>query len=158
MRRFSLGLVLACTVLPANAASLDHARQVITMVYDIGLYQSELDRIMDEADSRGVYGGQGSTATSRLRDKNLTHATMLAQREAVLSVATSKLAGRASDEQLTVLLRMAATGTEPADPRELEATVGAVKSSFSDAFWERLASAARGNSMFPCSRDARSRC
>ena len=128
------------------------------MVYDISLYGSELDRIMDEADSRGIYGGPGSTPTSRARDKSLTRATMLAQREAVLSVATSKLAARATDAQLDAVLHLAATGAEPADHSQLDSAVGAVKASFAEAMWDQLARTARGNSMFPCTNNARNRC
>ena len=48
-----------------------------------------------------------------MRDKSMTHATMVAQREAVLSAATTRLAARATDAQLNTLLQMAATGADP---------------------------------------------
>ena len=91
MRRSGTALLLLFAALPAHAADPGRAHQVVVMIYDIGLYNAELDRVMDEADSRGVYGGKGSTPTSRARDKAMTHATMLAQREAVLNAATLRL-------------------------------------------------------------------
>ena len=155
--RSALMLLLLAAV-PARAADLARAHQVILMVYDIGLYNSELDRIMNEADGKGVYGGAGSTATTRARDKTMTRATMLAQRDAVLSAATTRLAARATDEQLNSLLDLAATGADPADRTQLDAAVGNVKASFSESMWDQLARTARGNSMFPCTKDARNRC
>ena len=154
----AVALLAFLTTLPAQAADLGRAHQVVVMIYDIGLYNTELDRIMTEADSKGIYGGAGSTPTTRARDKSMTHATMLAQREAVLSVATTKLAARATDDQLNTLLQMAASGTEPADRGQLNAAVGNVKASFEEAMWDQLARTARGNSMFPCTKDARNRC
>ena len=155
--RSALALMLFAAA-PAWAADVGRAHQVIVMVYDIGLYNSELDRIMNEADSKGIYGGAGSTATTRARDKTMTHATMLAQRDAVLSAATTRLAARATDEQLNSLLDLAATGAEPADRTQLDAAVGNVKASFAESMWDQLARTARGNSMFPCTKDARNRC
>lgn len=149
---------LTASLATARAATIERAHQVVAMVYDISLYDSELDRIMTEADTKGIYGGPGSTATSRSRDKALTHATMLAQREAVLSVATTKLAARASDAQLNTLLQMAQTGAEPSDKGQLDTAVSSVKASFEEAMWDQLARTARGNSMFPCSKEQRSRC
>ena len=157
MRKAALLLVLLAA-LPARASDVNSAHRVLTMIYDISLYDSELDRIMDQADSRGVYGGAGSSLFSRARDKSLTHATMLAQREAVLSLATQKLAARATDEQLAALLSMAAGGAPPADHSQLDAAVSNVKASFEDAMWDQLARTARGNTMFPCTKDQRSRC
>jgi hypothetical protein len=143
-------LVLLLASLPARAADVGRAHQVVTMIYDISLYDSELDRIMDQADSRGVYGGAGSTPFSRARDKSLTHVTMLSQREAVLSLATQKLAARATDQQLGAI--------KPLDQSQLDAAVTNVKASFEEAMWDQLARTARGNTMFPCTKDQRSRC
>ena len=158
IRGLRAALLLAAFALPARAADIGRARQVVSMVYDIGLYGSELDRIMDEADSRGIYGGPGSTPTSRARDKSLTRATMLAQREAVLNLTTAKLASRATDAQLDTVLHLAASGAEPADRSQLDGAVTAVKASFAEAMWDQLARTARGNSMFPCTNNARNRC
>ena len=162
MPRAAALLVMIAAVLlgavPARAADLDRAHQVVVMVYDIGLYNSELDRVMNEADSKGVYGGRGSTPTTRARDKSLTRATMLSQRDAVLSATTTRLAARATDAQLNDLLQMAATGSEPANHAELDAAVGAVKASFSEALWDQLARTARGNTMFPCTNNEKNRC
>ena len=157
MRKAALLLALLAA-LPAHAADLNRAHQVVAMIYDFSLYDSELDRIMNQADSHGVYGGAGSTPFSRARDKSLTHATMLAQREAVLSLTTQKLAARATDEQLAALLGMAAGNAAPADHGQLDAAVSNVKASFEEAMWDQLARTARGNTMFPCTKDQRSRC
>ena len=143
---------------PAVAADADRAHRVLVMVYDIGMYTAELDRVMNEADGKGVYGGAGSTVAARMRDKSLTHARMAAQRDAVLNAATSRLAARATDAQLDTLLQMAATGADPADHRQLDAAVGNVKASFEEALWDQVARTARGSSMFPCTKDARNRC
>jgi hypothetical protein len=150
-------LALLLASLPARAADVGRAHQVVTMIYDISLYDSELDRIMDQADSRGVYGGAGSTPFSRARDKSLTHVTMLSQREAVLSLATQKLAARATDQQLGALIDLAG-GIKPLDQSQLDAAVTNVKASFEEAMWDQLARTARGNTMFPCTKDQRSRC
>ena len=160
MRTLRAAAVLLAVLwaLPGHAADISRARQVVTMVYDIGLYDSELERIMNEADSRGVYGGAGSTPFTRSRDKSLTHTTMLAQRDAVLSAAAMKLAFRATDGQLSGLLTMAATGAPPGDKSQLDAAVRNVKASFEEAMWEQLARTARGNSMFPCTREQRGQC
>jgi hypothetical protein len=150
-------LLLLVAALPARAADVGRAHQVISMIYDISLYNSELDRIMDQADTRGVYGGAGSTAFSRAHDKSLTHATMMSQRDAVLSLATQKLAGRATDQQLSALIDLAG-GTQPANQSQIDAAVSNVKASFEEALWDQLARSARGNTMFPCTKDQRSRC
>ena len=156
MRSAALLLALVAAW-PAWAADPGRAHQVIVMVYDIGLYTSELDRVMNEADSKGVYGGAGSTAAARMRDKSMTHATMVAQRDAVLSAATIRLAARATDAQLDALVQMAA-GAGPVDRSQVDAAVGNVKASFAEALWDQVARTARGNSMFPCTKDARNRC
>ena len=151
-------LMLFAASLPARAADASHAHQVVVMIYDVGLYNSELDRVMNEADSRGIYGASSSTPTSRARDKSMTHATMLAQREAVLNAATIRLAARASDQQLALLQQMAATGAEPANHADLDAAVSVVKASFSEALWDQLSRTARGNTMFPCTNNEKNRC
>ncbi len=140
----------------AFAADIETARRVVTMIYDISLYDSELDRIMDEADSRGIYGGPGSTVATRARDKSFTRATMLAQRDSVLSQTTQRLAARATDQQLDALLQMA--DNKQADQALVGAAVSAVKASFAEAMWDQLARTARGNSMFPCTKDIKNRC
>ena len=158
MRRLAALLLLLFAAIPAHAADANRAHQVVVMIYDIGLYNSELDRVMDEADSRGVYGGKSSTPLTRARDKSMTRETMLAQREAVLNAATQRLASRASDQQLGVLLQMAATGATPSNHADLDAAVVAVKASFEEALWDQLARTARGNTMFPCTNNEKNRC
>ena len=156
MRR--LALLAGLIALPAHAADPDQAHRVIVMVYDIGLYETELNRIMDEADTRGIYGGPGSTAAARARDKAATRTTMLAQRNAVLSNATLRLAARATDEQLRAILQMAATNTTPTDHSQLDAAVVGTKASFEAAMWDQLARTARGNATALCTKTSRDRC
>ncbi len=151
-------LLAAVVALPAHAADPDRAHQVVVMVYDIGLYETELARIMDQADTKGIYGGPGSTPILRARDKSLTRTTMLAQRQAVLNNATLRLAARATDAQLVALLQMAASNTTPADHTQIDAAVTNTKASFEEAMWDQLARTARGNSMFLCTKDAKNRC
>ena len=151
-------IVAALLTAPVHAADVARARQVVLMVYDVGLYTAELDRIMEQAASRGVYGGAGSTAAGRARDRTLTRGTMLAQRDAVLNATISKVAARATNEQLNQLLRMAASDTAQVDRGIIDSTVGIVKGSFEEAAWDQLSRTARGNAEFPCTKDQQSRC
>ncbi len=113
---------------------------------------------MAEAVTKGVYGGTGSTAASRARDRSMTRTTMLAQREAVLNAATIRVAAKASDPQLDALLRMAASGGNPADRPLVDSAVTLVKAGFEEALWDQLARTARGNAEFPCTNNQRNRC
>ncbi len=128
------------------------------MVYDIGLYQSEVDRIMQQADGRGVFGGRGSTPLSRARDRAMTRASMMAQRDAVLRVAADNVAARATDPQLQELLRLSATPDANVDKGLIDGAVTAVKAGFEAAVWDQMARTARGNAEFPCTKEQRSRC
>ena len=139
-----------------QAADFDRSREVVLMVYDVGLYDSELDRVMGQAESRGVYAG--STPAARARNRGATRALMLAQREAVLNETIGKVASRATDPELNELLRMAASSGTTSNPQLLDAAVGVVKSSFEESLWDRLARTARGTAEFPCTREQRSRC
>ena len=156
--RVGLALLALLLALPAHAADLARSRQVVLMVYDIGLYTSELDRIMAQAATRGVYGGLGSTSTGRAKDRTLTRATMLAQRDAVLNAAIARVAARATDPQLDELLRMAQSPDAAVDSNVISATVTIVKSSFEDSLWEQLARTARGNTEFPCTKQQPTHC
>ena len=49
-------------------------------------------------------------------NRSATYTAMLAQREAVLSAATDKVAARATDPELNELLHMAASATAPTNP------------------------------------------
>lgn len=151
-----LAALLLLAALPAHAADAGRARQIVLMVYDVSLYTSELDRVMDQAASRGVYGGAGSTAAGRARDRTMTRQTMLAQRDAVLAATTARVAARATDPQIDSLLHMAAG--QDADPALVQPTVTIVKSSFEESLWDQLARTARGNSEFPCTKEQKSRC
>jgi hypothetical protein len=139
-----------------HAASLDRSRQVVTMVYDLGLYGTELDRIMAQADSRGVYAG--ATPAARMRNRALTHDLMLRQRDAVLNATVIKVAARADDTALNEILRMASTPSATINRDLVNEGVTAVKSSFEESMWDQLARTARGVSEFPCTKDQPSHC
>ena len=154
-RMLVAALMALLPALPVHAADVDKSRQVVLMVYDIGLYSAELDRVMAQADDRRIYAG--STPAARARNRVATRAAMLGQREAVLRATTIKVAARATDPELDALLRMAAPDATP-DTRLVNEAVTVVKSSFEEALWDRLARTARGAAEFPCTRDQRSRC
>lgn len=151
-----LALALLLPGLPVGAADLERSHRVVTMVYDIGLYTAELDRVMAQAEGRGLYAG--STAAARARNRAAARILMLGQREAVLNAATEKVAARATDPQLDELLRMARSADAAPDIRLVDAAVAAVKSSVEDALWDQLSRTARGAAEFPCTREQRSRC
>ncbi len=152
-------IVFALALLPATvrAANVADARQVVTIVYDMGQYTAELDRALHEADTRGVFGGRGSTAAGRSKDRDLTRASMLAQRESVLRATVDALAAKASDQQLRELLRVAGGGAVT-DKGLVDSAVAATKASFNDALWAQMTRVARGNAEFPCQRGDRSHC
>ncbi len=135
---------------PAIAADFGRSRQVVLMIYDIGLYDTELDRIMRLADSRGVYTSP--------RNRAATATLMRRQRDAVLNEAIDKVTARATDAELNELLRMASAGTPSGNPQLLDEAVGVVKSSFEDALWDQLTRTARGTGEFPCTQQQRSHC
>ena len=147
IRVLLLGLAIAT---PACAADLGHARRLVTMVYDVGQYSAELDRLMARP--------SGAGATGRPRDRSLIHTLMLQQREAVLRAATEKVAARASDAQVDGLLNMAAEAEPPPDPATVAGAVAVVKSSFDEALGDQLARTSRGAAEFPCTKEQRSRC
>ena len=159
MPRTPLRLLLAGALLatPAAAADVAQSRQVVDLVYDVGLYNSEVDRVMKEAEGRGVFGGRGSTPATRAKDRELTRASMLGQREAVLRATIDAVAARASDLELRELMRVAEGGT-PVNQPMVDSAVATVKSSFNDALWQQLSQVARGNAEFPCLKGNRSAC
>ena len=126
------------------------------MIYDIGLYGTELDRVMRLADTRGVY--IGPTPAARARNRAATATLMLRQRDAVLGEAVDKVTARATDPELAELLRMAGSGTPSANPQLLDEAVRVVKSSFEDALWDQLTRTARGTGEFACTQQQRSHC
>jgi hypothetical protein len=138
---------------PLRAASIDHASQVVLMVYDIGLYTQELDRIMAQADSRGIF-----TSPNRAREHASVRTAMIAQREAVLRLAAANVAAHATDPQLDALLAMAASPSASVDQTQLNGAVAAVKAGFEQAVWDQLSRSARGNREFPCTKEQRFRC
>ena len=146
-----LCLAAALFTAPLRAADLDRARSVVLMVYDIGLYNAELDRAMGGVNA-------GSTSAARTRQHAAIHTLMLGQRDAVLRAATALVAARATDPALNELLRMAADPDASTDPKLVNEAVAAVKSSFQDALGDALARVSRGAAEFPCTREQRSRC
>ncbi len=155
-RMLVAALMALLPALPVHAADVDKSRQVVLMVYDIGLYSAELDRVMAQAGDKRIYAG--STPAARARNRVATRAAMLGQREAVLSATTIKVAARATDPELDALLRMAGAPDATPDTRLVNEAVTVVKSSFEEALWDQLARTARGAAEFPCTRDQRSRC
>jgi hypothetical protein len=153
MRRFGWLLLALMLASPVYAATLERARQVVLMVYDIGLYTSELDRIMAEADTRGMF-----SSANRARDHAVARSSMLAQRQAVLGVATANVAARATDPQLDALLAMAGSSGPPANQALVDSAVAVVKVGFEQAVWDQLARTTRGGREFPCTKDQRSHC
>jgi hypothetical protein len=153
MLRFGWLLLALLIAGPVHAATLERAHQVVLMVYDIGLYTSELDRIMAEADTRGMF-----SSANRAREHAAARSSMLAQRQAVLSVATANVAARATDPQLDALLAMATSSGAPANQALVDSAVTIVKAGFEQAVWDQLASTARGAREFPCTKDQRSHC
>ncbi|WP_158745897.1 hypothetical protein [Acidisphaera sp. L21] len=154
--RLVLALLVVLIAGPLHAANVDRSRQVVTMVYDLGLYGTELDRIMALADSRGLYAG--GTPAARAHNRMMTRDLMLKQRDAVLNETIGKVAARATDPQLNEILRMAATPDASIDHALIDQAVTAVKSSFEESMWDQLARTARGLSEFPCTKDQPSRC
>ena len=140
----------------SQAADPDLSRRIVLMIYDIGLYDAELDRVMAQADSRGVYAG--NSAASRARNRTTTRALMVGQRDAVLSAAAVTVAARATDPELNALLQAASSNGAVPDTPLMDEAVTVVKSSFEDALWNQLARTARGAAEFPCTREQRSRC
>lgn len=153
----SILFLVALLPLTARAASVADARQVVMIVYDVGQYTADLDRALHDADGRGVFGGRGSTTAGRAKDRDMTRASMLAQREAVLRATVDELATKASDIQLRELLRVAA-GAAVTDRGLVDSAVAATKASFNDALWAQMTRVARGNAEFPCLRGNRSHC
>ncbi len=158
-RRLFVGLAALCVtaaVAPGHAASLDLARRVVFTIYDVGLFEAGLDRVMAQAEGRGIY--PGSNTAARGRNRTVTRALMLGQRDAVLGAASINVAARASDAELNALLSAAAApGAVPETPLMSEA-VAVVKPSFEAALWDQLARTARGAAEFPCTREQRTRC
>lgn len=147
--RLALACVLALLAGPGGALAADAARsrQVVTLVYDIGLYNAELDRAIQQAEGRGVFGVP--TPALRTLDRDRTRAAMLGQRDAVLRAASEFVADRASDLELRDLLRVA-NGEPPVDQALVDSAVAVVKASFNDALWHQMSTVARGNAEFRC--------
>lgn len=146
-------LVITALSTPAlRAADLERSRAVVLMVYEIGLYTAELDRIMGQGD----LGRR--PASGMLASRSRVHTIMLGQRDAVLSATAATVAARATDAALSELLRMAGSPDAATDHRLIDQAVTVVKSSFEQALRDTLARVTRGAAEFPCTREQRSRC
>ncbi len=102
----------------------------------------------------------GSTAAARARNRAAARASMLGQREAVLSAATDE-GGGARDRSATATscCEWPARRTRRPDIRLVDAAVAAVKASVEDALWDQIVPHRPGcNAEFPCTREQRSRC
>jgi hypothetical protein len=155
----AFGLILAAS-LPALAHAADRAtaERVLHIIYSDSLYDSEIDRIMAEADHKSVFGGVGSAASARAKDRAMTRDAMLLQRDAVLRDASERVAALASDQDLAVLVEATQKPDAPIDQGALAPAVIAVKRGFVEAAWDHVARYARSNSFILCRQGERSFC
>jgi hypothetical protein len=155
----ALGLALAFLVqAPAHAADRATAERVLHIIYSSSLYDSEVDRLMAEADQKSVFGGAGSAPSARAKDRSMTRDAMLLQRDAVLRDASERVAGLVKDEDLNALVHAADHPDEPLDQAALGPAVIAVKRGFVEAVWEHMARYARSNSFILCRQGERTFC
>lgn len=153
------GLILAATLcMPARAADRATAERVLHIIYNESLYDAEVDRIMAEGDHKAVFGGSGSAPSARAKDRAMTRATLLLQRDAVLRDASERVAALASDEDLAVLMIATQKPDDPIDQEVLAPAVSAVKKGFLEAAWDHMARYARSNSFILCRQGERSFC
>lgn len=154
----AFGLMLA--VLPAAARGADRAtaERILHIIYNTSLYDSEVDRIMAEADHKSVFGGAGSAASARAKDRAMTRDAMLQQRDAVLRDASERVAALTSDKDLAVLVEATQTPDAPIDEGALAPAVTALKRGFVEAAWDHMARYARSNSFILCRQGERSFC
>ncbi len=143
--------------MPARAADYGRTYQLVSIAYDMGAYTAEVDRLIHEAESRGVFGGAGSTAARRAQDRDLTRRTMLSERDVVLRQTSTTVAATATDEQIEAVLSMAGPGAGSAD-QTVMATVALIKARFNDAAWFQMARTARGNAEFLCLKGDKTFC
>jgi hypothetical protein len=160
-RRIFAGLaVLFAVSLHASAQAADRAtaERVLHIIYSSSLYDSEVDRIMAEADHKSVFGGPGSAPSARAKDRAMTRDAMLLQRDAVLRDASERVAGLASDKELAALVEATQKPDAPIDQGALGPAVIAVKRGFVEAAWDHMARYARSNSFILCRQGERSFC
>jgi hypothetical protein len=157
-RACALVLLLAALHGPAQAADRATAERVLLMIYNTGLYDSEIDRIMAEGDHKSVFGGAGAAPSARAKDRAMTRDAMLLQRDAVLRDASERVAAYASDKELAVLVQAADKPADTLDEGALAPAVAAVKRGFTEAAWDHMARYARSNSFILCRQGERSFC
>jgi hypothetical protein len=152
-------LALLLTRSPAaHASDRATAERVLHMIYNNALYESEVDRLMREADHTPVFGGAGSPASARAKDRALTRDAMLLQRGAVLRDASERVAALATDAQLALLVQAAQQPDGPLNPVALDPAVAAVKRGFVEAIWNHIARYALSNANLLCRQGERSFC
>jgi hypothetical protein len=160
-RRIIAGLALGLAMAlhgAAQAADRATAERVLHIIYNSALYDSEVDRIMAEADHKSVFGGAGSAASARAKDRAMTRDAMLLQRDAVLRDASERVAALASDQDLAALVEATQKPDAPIDQSALAPAVTAVKRGFVEAAWDHMARYARSNSFILCRQGERSFC
>lgn len=143
---------------PTRAADYNRTYQLVSIAYDVGAYTAEVDRLIHEAESRGVFGGRGSTAARRAQDRDLTRQTLLGQRDVVLRETSDKVAAGATDAQIDEVLSMAGPGAASVDQARVMATVAMIKARFNDAAWFQMTRTARGNAEFLCLKGDKTFC
>ncbi|MEJ1977859.1 MAG: hypothetical protein WDN49_18875 [Acetobacteraceae bacterium] len=143
---------------PAHASDYNRTYQVVSTAYDVGAYEGEVDRMLQEADGKGVFGGAGSTPAGRAQDKVLTRASMLRERDVVLRATTTKVANSLTDAQIDEVIATAGPSGGTVNQAHVRQTVAAIKASFNEAAWSQLTRVARGNSEFLCSKGDRTFC
>jgi hypothetical protein len=151
-------LILLASATAAHAADRAAAERLLHTIYGDALYQSELDRIMAEADHKSVFGGAGSAPSARAKDRAMTRDAMLLQREAVLRDASERIAAETKDKDLDPLVQATNHPDAAVDENALAPAVVAVKRGFVEAMWEHLARYARSNSFILCRQGERSFC
>jgi hypothetical protein len=150
--------VIAATALPVRAADHAEAERVLQLIYGSALYQSEVDRLLLEADHKAVFGGAGSAPSARAKDRALTRQALLLQRDAVLRDASQRVADYATDAQLALLVKATERPDGPVDDAALTPAVTAVKRGFVEAVWDHMARYARSNASVLCRQGERSFC
>ncbi len=142
----------------ARAADYNRTYELVSIAYDIGAYTAEVDRLIHEAEGKGVFGGRGSTAANRAQDRDLTRRTLLSQRDVVLRQTCDKVASDATDEQIDEVISMAGPAAASVNQARVLATVAMIKARFNDAAWFQMTRTARGNAEFLCLKGDKTFC
>jgi hypothetical protein len=152
------GLMLSALPAAGWAADRASAERVLHIIYNESVYDSEIDRLLAEADHKAVFGGAGTAPSARAKDRAMTREALLKHRDAVLRDASERVAELASDGDFAVLLEAAENQSAPIDQGALAPAVSAVKRGFIEAVWDHMARYARSNSFILCREGERSFC